>query len=129
MPCHAQFVWDQRRKNRHPNPVRYRPSSFSNSASPIVPLRDDKKRCPVYDISTRALAQNPTTFVEKDASEIHLQSLRVGRLGQSFLLGNLAFLHKIEQRLIKVQHSVIRSHFNRSRQLIEVIFFDQLFYS
>ena len=38
------------------------------------------------------LTEDATAFVEEDAFEIHFERLRVGRLGQRFLLGNDALL-------------------------------------
>ena len=55
------------------------------------------------------LGEDSSTFVEEDALEHHLESLRVGGLSKGFLLANLASLDEVVQRLIEALHAVFTS--------------------
>ena len=56
---------------------------------------------PTFQTYFRSIDNTPA-FVEEDALEIHLERLRIGGLGQRFLLRNLAVLDQLEQRLVEI---------------------------
>src|SRR5579872_6596773 len=73
------------------------------------------------------LTEDAAAFVEENAFEVHLQGLGVGGLGQSFLFGNFAVLHKLEQRLVEVQHAVVGAGFDGGGQFVQPVFLEHFF--
>ena len=48
-------------------------------------------------------------------------------LAKASFSSNFAFLHQLEERLVEIQHAVFDAGFNGGGQLVEAVFFNQLF--
>ena len=53
--------------------------------------------------------KDAAAFVEEDALEHHLQSLRIGRLSEGFLLADLSCLDQVVESLVEALHAVFAS--------------------
>src|SRR6266566_1702754 len=96
-------------------------SSQPKSAGLACATRFFGNLCTLWRLRSR---QDPASFVEEDAFEIHLQSLRIAGLGQSLLFTHLPVFDQLEQGLIEIKHPFIRAGLNGGRQFIEAVVLD-----